>query len=455
MARKSQKGSRRLEIPSDHFKSSVFDCRISIRDHPLATGWDPCHCHNMKIAIFFLLLGIAIGYFLPRAASGKEALVDQSERKVRTESGSRSERPVSARPMAEFEDLSDDELEEKVSSLSNEEIRAQIKAVLSEVDPFDGLDDGYDLMEALLERLAIEDFHGTLVWLESSLPTSTYLSLRERVFETYVDHDFYAALTYAESLPNEEVNEELWNSLFAHSFSHGNSAVEKAFMLFGTSGKGSYDGKRVKFPAEFNFNSFANLLVQKTSTHGEGESLPFYPTNLLYEWAARDVEAALAFYNEHFLSSEVFLTYEEFSDLIEGYVESVQEKKGVEWLHKMLSENLSNEVQRNAMMRTVLAGFNGRNITFLDLYDFQKGPGAKSDLTAKFLLSIDKYHSGTRIDLNRRALLQLFPSPEARLDHLVENANSYYVGFVTQFLETLGHTSEDISRFREAVLKKP
>jgi hypothetical protein len=220
----------------------------------------------MKVALPFLLLGIAIGYFLPRATPGEETLSNQEKRQIRTGIRNQLERSVPARPIAEFEDLNDDEMEKKISDLSNEEVRAQIKAVLSEVDPFDGLTDGYFLLEALLKRLAIEDFHGNIAWLESSFP-STSQSLKIRIFEAFAQHNYDGAMTYAESLLGDKVTEKLFESLFRMSFTHENSAVEKAFMLMGTSEDGTSGGS-VEFSDQFDFKSFADLLIQKGTSLG-------------------------------------------------------------------------------------------------------------------------------------------------------------------------------------------
>ena len=407
----------------------------------------------MKFTIPFLLLGIAIGYFIPRVTSEKETGLGKNEQSIRLGTRSSGERSVTARPMFEFEDLVGEELAEKVSSLSRDEIRVQIKAVLSGVDPFNGLIDGHDLLEELLSRASIDDFHGTLTWMESCLPKSVQLSLRDKMFETYAEYDFHAAMTYAESLTDEAANNEVLDFLFFESFKYGNSAVEKSFELMRVSEGGS-SGGMVSFPDDFDFQSFADLSLQKISALGEDEDFTFYPSNFLSEWAGRDLDGALKFYNEHLILGKNRFPYNDFERLVAGHLKSIPPEQELDWIQEMLDDSSLNEHQRREVMEATLARFSRVE----ELIDLQKTEESRAALIGEFF-KMRSRHGGEKPRRECRKLLLLFPSPTSRIDYIMSNVNSLAGHFATnnlaEDLELLGHSTEEIVGFREAAKAFP
>jgi hypothetical protein len=269
------------------------------------------------------------------------------------------------------------------------------------------------------------------------------------MFEEFAKRTFNATREFASSLPNERTNADLFDTLLIESFTNGNSAAEGALSLIVISGDGTSSGSSVSFSSNFDFHSFGTLLLQKAAEFEEYESFTTYPTNFFSEWAARDIEATIQFYSEHLASGKNEIPLYDFEELADGYLNTLTSQQQVHWIGKMLSDESLNRYQKGDVMDAALDRFS----CVEELIELQEDKDCKDSLTGEFLKNIS-HSGGEQAAQKRRKLLLHFFSPSSRINFIVENAKSLSGHFTTnnlsQDLRLLGHSQEDITRFREA-----
>ena len=230
------------------------------------------------------------------------------------------------------------EQEKLVSGLSPAKLQALVKVIEGEANFIDGLDySAESALEAILNELAKQDIHGMASWLKSQYDPKLSDKILEDWFRGQKLMGNREAFAIAEKYMGEKGLTELAGYNMAWSAVDVLVSEDALFYLEYLEIGSSASGSNVKFAEGFDFSGFAERSLERLNEEKEkGSNISSYPSNLFKEWVKADRDEAFAFFEERLYENTVDLPFNEYSDLIEGYIESTPSSESAAWLVEVL-----------------------------------------------------------------------------------------------------------------------
>ena len=348
----------------------------------------------------------------------------------------------------------------KLQSLTTDQLKQHIAYILSTSNPIAGVDwSGKKIIQAIALQMAERDLATTCQWIDSTFQPKSREDLYEKIIRERFKEQPKEALAFAKDhLDTKGISNTLRNIYGATTnipldndtadFLLKNTALSTA----GTQGTGA------QFAKDFDFLSFGETALSLSQNEDENiPQLSVFPTNFLKEWAMRNPEAAMSFYNANLSeNAESPIPFNDITDIVEGYLSITPDEQATSWLASVLQpDNLSRNDRNNVIMELT-----SKNITSTDIL---KQTIQKMNITNDQILefySVTTGGLGDNYTEGRLRSLKLFNSPQERISILINHYNQTKNSFQNQSdrqfkelclqLKTLGHSEQDIAALRNS-----
>jgi len=191
--------------------------------------------------------------------------------------------------------FNDNEREDFLKNLAPKDRLQALETLAAQSGP-DGLDWRLQgMIRKILKELADQDFDGAWSWAQGVASEATRHYMMESLLKELVkaDPDRALALHLEQLAADPNFTSDVPHTLVESKVGEGAQALLNLFAKFpAKSGGGS--GSDMNFPKDFDFQLLADGI--RKMTNGT-DVLPAYPMNFLSEWAARDPEAAYAYWS--------------------------------------------------------------------------------------------------------------------------------------------------------------
>ena len=339
-----------------------------------------------------------------------------------------------------------------LEDLSQEDLKSFILLSIENADPINGLDwKGQLPINQALKRLATLDFDGTFAWLDRSLLPAT----RDYCYQEILKEHFLKQPIEGIYFSKEKnLSAEIIDSLAGKYMNHPQKTMDTStaiFLLENLKTGSRSSGSEIKFTDDFNFLTFATQALKKTED-ADGSSISSFPSNLYKEWAKRNPEEAIAFYDEHLVETDLKLPFNDIGSILEGYLGSVSEDQAQEWISKTLTpDNLPVKEQATIIATIMTKDIISRDQLVSTLQNLKMSNDEIFNLYASRYSGWGQSYTNTRL-----TALRTFPDAQSRLDTLLQSSKKLseepeHVKELTSQLLKLGHSEADIDRLKTAI----
>jgi len=218
----------------------------------------------------------------------------------------------------ELPKLSTEDKEAFKKSLAPKDRPAAIEAMLAQAGP-DGIPGQTRVMvDEILKTWANEDFEGVWAWCQQLESDASRKFVASQIIEGLVNKDPDRAFALHLEMAAEDPEFTSHAPLNILQQAVSKDAASFLDLLGKLPCRNGSSGRPMDFAADFDFQQAADGITALTKSHS-GKSPPAFPTNFLSSWAARDADAAYAWY-----ANNNGTPFENFGNLLEGI-----EKQGV------------------------------------------------------------------------------------------------------------------------------
>ncbi len=305
----------------------------------------------MKVGIESVIgfgLGVALtcAVVIPLQQSEDKKVADVEDVAAKPLKNQRRAAIKSKGPSADVMDLKDSLIEtysskhEKLlTGLSAVKLHELVKVIEGEANFIDGLDyRAESALGAILNELAKQDIDGMASWLKSQYEPELSDKILEDWFRGQKQMDKRTAFELAKAYIGEKALSGLAGNFMLYGNKDGVTTEDTLYYLDYVPVSGGSSGSDIKFSEDFDFRAFADKSLQRIEEDKEnGSSLSSYPTNFYKEWVKHDSEGAFAFFEEKVFERDVELPFNDYSDLIEGYIDSAPPAETAFWLTEVLN----------------------------------------------------------------------------------------------------------------------
>lgn len=412
----------------------------------------------MKVGVVCFVAGLILGVGVTKIFSEKVETPERSKPEVARSSRVRRPSPEKS-PNVDVEawhDLKSKDLTEKMSEAEDGELKEVIEKMVSQGDPFKGMaSEDRTLVKAMLKQMVKGDLEGTVAWISSQFQDATRQSLIVACVEESIEMDFDKSLEFAEQSLDGKIRGKLAGKFLYQGLEQGVDQALSGLTMMPDERVGGKSGVSVRFSDDFDFAEFGAGALEIAEGRNHKDSFSKFPSSFLEEWARRDPGAALKFYNEH--SSELAegrLPFNYLGDLAEGYLGKVDAEEGAAWVEGMLGSEETTSRERSDLMSTIKNLKSKREPILKQMIDRQVDAEGKANVAGDFYDSLSPFGGGEPNDF-RSEILGFFPDAESRMSHVMATAriNRNAVERIAEDLKALGHSEDEVARFREAAKK--
>lgn len=229
--------------------------------------------------------------------------------------------------------------EELLAGMSAGDIKGMIKNIEGDANFIDGLDySSESALKSLLNELAKQGVGEMVSWVKSEYPPKLSDKILTDWFKRQDLMPRREAFDIADNYMSKEGLADLAGYYLTSSMKQKLASDEALFYLEHLKVENGGVGSDVKFSEGFAYKAFAERSIERLIEGKEnGSYLSSYPSNFFTEWVKRDRDAAFAFYDENLYEKDYSLPFNEYPDLIEGYVEDAPIDESAPWLVDVLN----------------------------------------------------------------------------------------------------------------------
>ena len=231
-----------------------------------------------------------------------------------------------------------DNREKLLTGLSVGKLQELVKVIEGEANFIDGLDyKAEGALEAILTELATNDLGSMVNWVKSQYDSELSDKILQDWFGDQKLIEKREAFELAKKYLGEEAVADLAGSFMLYGHKEGATTHDALYYLDYVTVSSGSGGSDIKFAEGFDFEAFAGKSLKRLEEDKEnGSSLSSYPTNFYKEWVKHDSEGAFAFFEEMVFEQDVELPFNDYSDMVEGYIESAPTAESADWLADVL-----------------------------------------------------------------------------------------------------------------------
>jgi hypothetical protein len=232
-----------------------------------------------------------------------------------------------------------------MKSLAPGDRAAAIEAMLSQVGPLGLPSETMTMLGEILKTWADEDFDGAWAWCMKIESDVIRVFVAPQLLDGLVNKDPERALALHLEMASENPDFSSTVPLNILKQAASKDAASYLELLGKLPFRSGSNGTAMEYAADFDFQQAADGLTALQKSR-EGKSPPVFSTNFLSKWAARDADAAYAWY----IKNPRAVDFENFGSLLEGI-----EKQGVPGASSVWAADKLNEpgADRDALIRSL------------------------------------------------------------------------------------------------------
>lgn len=369
-----------------------------------------------------------------------------------------SHSPDTSSTHAELTKLYSGDQQKQLAQLDADDLKQLISYLFSRSDPLKGLDwkDSQLLNKSVLQ-LAATDLDAACEWLDSICPPTSRIKFYGEILVEHFKGKPLEAIAFAHQHLDENGVSETAGTLI---FKTKNLTTEQAETLLShVKFSNSYMGTVSDFSPDFDFLRFGETSLALAQSAPDHKSLHRFPNNFLEEWAKRDPEAAVDFYNSHLAEkNKASLPFNDIKSLIKGYLGVANDEEASSWLARILQPDNLSANDRDAVITELTSN---RQFTPEMLQSTIEKMETPTEDILDFYVA-NTCGSGDKYEKARLDSLRLFPDPQSRINALesyygAPKTNTYrsYSNFdeLCKQLKMLNHSDAEIQRVQQAKLQ--
>ncbi|MFT6864929.1 MAG: hypothetical protein ACJAVK_003501 [Akkermansiaceae bacterium] len=408
----------------------------------------------MKDTVMVFLVGLALGVGVTKVLSAKGEVEGKSEASstISTRSQPTEVKEPRAVDIENWQKLNRSEWVEKLNGADHSELQRVIEELVKQGDPFKGLSSNdRRLIESMMGRMANTDFEGTMAWISREFESATRESLIVACLEKSIELNFEQSLEFAKNSLDEGMRDKVVGKFLLQGLKLGAEEALAVLEIMPDRQANFASGSGGDFATGFEFAKFGEGVLALSEARTHKRWITKFPGDFLKVWASREPGETIGFYQKHLKNQEGSpLPLNDLGDLAEGYLGAVDPEESAAWVDEMLDSELPKGDRRD-LLSSIQELKNKRVAILEQLVERRSNATGKVKILGEFYDSLSRSGGGELEDF-RTEILELFPDPESRMDHVMATVddNRNAIQRIAEDLEALGHSEEEVTRFREA-----